>query len=310
MIYRVTHTTEYSYSEQVPLCHNVIRLRPRDTDNQACYSNEISITPLPAARRDSLDFFGNHITVVSIQEPHDSLRIEARSEVLVEPPQIPVGIYSPNWETVVDMLSHDRSLYAIKAYTFDSPYVPRAPQLANYARTSFQPNRPLLDCVSELTQRIFKEFVFDSGATTIGTPVLEVLEHRHGVCQDFAHLEIGCLRSLGLAARYMSGYIVTHPLPGKQRLPGSDASHAWISVYIPNFGWVEFDPTNGIQPTGEHVTIGWARDYDDISPVDGVIVGGHQHSMFVGVDVEPLPPLSSGEDERVFIDGGKASGAS
>jgi transglutaminase-like putative cysteine protease len=142
--------------------------------------------------------------------------------------------------------------------------------------------------VTELTKRIYREFKFNKQATTIGTPVLEVLAHRHGVCQDFAHLQIGCLRSLGLAARYVSGYLVTEPPPGKPRLVGADASHAWLSVFFPNFGWIDFDPTNGLIPSGGHICLGWARDYSDISPVRGVVVGGRRHSLSVSVDVEPV----------------------
>jgi transglutaminase-like putative cysteine protease len=297
MIYRVLHTTEYIYSESVPLCHNVIRLRPRNTTVQTCNRSELSITPAPAVRRDRVDFFGNHISWVSLQESHDALVIEARCEVDVAATLLPADVTGPAWERAVEQVAGDRSLYAIKEFTFDSPYVDCSPDLAAFARPSFAANRPLLPSVLELTQRIFKEFTFDSGATTVGTPVGEVLEHRRGVCQDFAHLEIGCLRSLGLAARYISGYVVTHPAPGKPRLLGSDASHAWLSVYIPDVGWVDFDPTNGVMPSNEHVTIGWARDYSDVSPVEGVTVGGHRHSMYVEVDVEPVPSPDATEHQ-------------
>jgi transglutaminase-like putative cysteine protease len=158
------------------------------------------------------------------------------------------------------------------------------------------PGRPLLDCVTELMNRINREFRFDKNATTIGTPVLEVLQHKHGVCQDFAHLMIGCLRSLGLAARYVSGYLSTMPPPGCERIVGGDASHAWVSVFFPDFGWIDFDPTNNVIPSAGHITLGWARDYDDISPVRGVVVGGRRHSLQVSVDVEPLTPREKAEN--------------
>jgi transglutaminase-like putative cysteine protease len=171
---------------------------------------------------------------------------------------------------------------------FDSPHVTTGAELADFARPSFAPGRPMLECVTEFTKRIHKEFTFDKAVTTIGTPVLEVLQHKHGVCQDFAHLQIACLRSLGLAARYVSGYLVTQPPPGQPRLVGTDASHAWVSVFFPDYGWIDFDPTNGILPSAEHITLGWARDYSDLSPVRGVVVGGSRHALRVSVDVEPI----------------------
>jgi len=295
--YKVTHTTEYYYNEPVPLCHNLIRLWPRDTVHQRCVTCSLTISPVPAERHDRVDFFGNHATWVSLQEPHKVLRVEAVSEVEVQPsvppPSDPNG---PSWESVVELLSWrgdarrppDPVLLAVREYTFDSPQLKAGPELADYARPSFPPRRPLLAAVIDLTQRIYKEFTFDARATTVGTPVLDVLRNRRGVCQDFAHLEIGCLRSLGLAARYVSGYVLTRPPPGQKRLVGADASHAWVSVFFPGTGWVDFDPTNNVLPSTEHVTLGWARDYDDVSPIKGVIIGGHRHSMYVGVTVEPI----------------------
>jgi transglutaminase-like putative cysteine protease len=295
--YKVTHTTEYYYNEPVPLCHNLIRLCPRDTAHQKCVQCKLTISPEPAERRDRVDFFGNNATWVSLQEPHKVLRIEAVSEVevrsAVPPPSDPNG---PSWESVADLLSWrgdsrrppDPVLLAVREYTFDSPQLKAGPELADYARPSFPPGRPLVAGVTELTERIYDEFTFDSRATTVGTPVLEVLRNRRGVCQDFAHLQVGCLRSLGLPARYVSGYVLTRPPPGQRRLVGADASHAWISVFFPGTGWVDFDPTNNVLPSTEHVTLGWARDYDDVSPVKGVIIGGHRHSMYVGVTVEPV----------------------
>jgi len=288
--YRVTHSTTYIYRELVPLCHNEIRLNPRETVGQTCNTSDLAISPLPAARRDRIDFFGNHVTWISIQEPHDRLEIKAISEVEVKAHPIPPAITGPSWEKVAQMLveSRDPALCAAREYTFDSPHVKIDPELDAYARPSFAPGRPLLQCALELTQRIFKEFKFDSRATTIGTPILEVLHNRRGVCQDFAHLQIGCFRTLGLAARYVSGYVLTYPREGERRLVGADASHAWVSAYIPDIGWVDFDPTNGNMPTDEHVTLGWARDYEDVSPVRGVLVGGHRHSMNYSVDVLPM----------------------
>jgi transglutaminase-like putative cysteine protease len=226
------------------------------------------------------------------------LQIVARSLVEVKPFEVPKQFWWPAWDEVVRILQDRREEAVLEAQQFvpDSPYVKRDPQLAEYARPSFMPGRPLLDCVTELMNRINREFRFDKNATTIGTPVLEVLQHKHGVCQDFAHLMIGCLRSLGLAARYVSGYLSTMPPPGCERIVGGDASHAWVSVFFPDFGWIDFDPTNNVIPSAGHITLGWARDYDDISPVRGVVVGGRRHSLQVSVDVEPLTPREKAEN--------------
>jgi transglutaminase-like putative cysteine protease len=288
--YKVVHITEYFYRDLVPLCHNLLHLCPRQTERQVLISNSLSISPHPVSRSDRMDFFGNPVTWFSLQEPHKSLKVVAQSEVDMKPFAPPVGLWWPAWDEVAKMLRHrrEREVLDARQFTFDSPFVYIGSEMAEYAKPSFAPGRPLLDCVTELTQRIYKEFTFDSYATTIGTPVLDVLRHKHGVCQDFAHLQIACLRSLGLAARYVSGYLVTKPPPGRQRLVGADTSHAWLSCYFPDFGWIDFDPTNGLIPSAEHITLAWARDYDDISPVRGVVVGGHRHSLAVSVDVEPI----------------------
>jgi transglutaminase-like putative cysteine protease len=211
----------------------------------------------------------------------------------------PAEIVSPVWEEAVDALRRRREPDFLDArqFVFDSNFISLSPELAQYARASFAPGRRLLDCVTDLTRQIFADFTFDSRATTIGTPVLEILRHRRGVCQDFAHLQIGCLRSLGLAAGYVSGYLVTQPPPGRPRLVGADTSHAWVTVFFPDFGWVDFDPTNGLLPSSDHITLALARDYDDISPVRGVVVGGGRHSLSVSVDVEPVAaPQPDGAD--------------
>lgn len=290
MKYRVVHTTEYRYGESVPLCHNVIHLRPRDTRHQTCLRSTLTISPAPAVQRHRVDFFGNHATWVSLQEPHDTLSIRSTSEVDVKPIPLPAGVVGPSWEAAARMLDECRrpDLYLVREYVFASPHVTVHADLADYARPSFASDKPLMACMLDLTQRIFKEFTFDRRATTVGTPVLEVLRNRRGVCQDFAHLQIGCLRSLGLAARYVSGYVITRPPPGQQRLVGCDASHAWVSGFIPDIGWVDYDPTNGVMPSLEHVTLGWGRDYGDVSPVKGVLIGGDRHSLSYGVDVEPI----------------------
>lgn len=290
MKYLVSHRTEYFYDELVPLCHNVLRLRPRDSAYQTCLRHELTSDPRPAVQRDRVDFFGNHVTWLSVQIPHRQLKISAVSEVEVTPMVLPEKLTGPPWDSVTASLIEKQEPEVLGAlqYTFESPHVPLNAELADFARQDFAAGAPLVPCMRAFNQRIFKEFSFDPTATTISTPVMEVLRRRRGVCQDFAHLAIAGLRSLGLAARYVSGYLNTQPPPGKERLVGVDASHAWLGVYVPDHGWIDMDPTNGILPQGGHITLAWARDYDDLSPVRGVMVGGERHSLNYAVDVEPL----------------------
>jgi transglutaminase-like putative cysteine protease len=200
------------------------------------------------------------------------------------------------WEAVRDQLAVDRSPAVLEAYqyVFDSPHVPTSSDLAAFAAISFTPGRPWLEALLDLTRRIYTEFKYDKTATNIRTPPGEVLRLRRGVCQDFAHLQIGCLRSLGLAARYVSGYLVTSPPPGQPRLVGADASHAWLSAYSPEQGWVDVDPTNDLIPSLKHVSLAWGRDYSDVSPIKGVYIGGGHNGMTVAVDVMPLAPEGDG----------------
>ncbi|MGH9679818.1 MAG: transglutaminase-like domain-containing protein, partial [Candidatus Acidiferrales bacterium] len=195
-----------------------------------------------------------------------------------------------SWEHVLHILasSRDRETLAAREYAFESPHVPWTAELANYASPSFTSDAPFLHCVFDLTKRIFHDFKFLAGSSKIDTPVLEVLKSREGVCQDFAHLQIGCLRSRGFSARYVSGYIATVPPPGEERLKGADASHAWISVFAPGFGWIDFDPTNGLMPSDGHITLAWGRDYSDVGPSKGILIGGKRHWMDVAVDVVPF----------------------
>jgi transglutaminase-like putative cysteine protease len=292
---RVTHTTSYDYTDPVSLCQNTLHLQPRLNDRQFLHSCEIVVTPEPAVRSERIDFFGNPELYLAMQEPHRSLKIVAQCEVDVQPSTISPDHSSPAWDTVPSLLRQSRDGFSLEAlqYTYESPLVPIHPLLADFARPCFAPGRPLMQAVFELTEKIHDEFTFDTRATNVGTPILDVLLHRHGVCQDFAQLQIGCLRSLGLPARYVSGYLLTQPPPGKARLIGADASHAWVSVYFPGTGWVDFDPTNAIIPGEKHVTVAWARDYDDISPVKGVILGGRHHALSVSVDVSPVEPQIS-----------------
>jgi transglutaminase-like putative cysteine protease len=222
--------------------------------------------------------------------------VTATSEVQVLPRSATVPNATQAWEDVAAQLQTDRSNQGLEAYqfAFASPRIIPNLDLKNYAECSFSPRRSILESLVDLTERIHQDFNFDQRATTVHTPLQEVFEKRHGVCQDFAHLEIGCLRALGLAARYVSGYLRTLPPPGKPRLIGADASHAWLSVYCGKAGWIDVDPTNNTIPSTDHVTVAWGRDYDDVRPVQGVIVGGGEHRMSVAVDVAPMDVVEDG----------------
>jgi transglutaminase-like putative cysteine protease len=283
MIYRVRHETIYEYSDPVSVSHHVLRLTPRDLPGQIRRSSRISIHPVPQVHCTvHLDYFGNSVTSFSLQEPHERLTVEASSQLEVLESAPPDFSQSPPWETVPQRLSED--LDACQ-FAFDSKRVTASPELAAYAAPSFPPNRPLLEAVRDLTARIHQDFRFDNKATEVTTPVETFFEKRRGVCQDFSHLQIACLRSLGLPARYVSGYLRTVPPEGKPRLIGADASHAWCSVWSPGSGWTDFDPTNDCVPTGGHITVAWGRDYSDVSPIHGVLLGGARHTLHVGVDV-------------------------
>jgi transglutaminase-like putative cysteine protease len=288
MLYAVTHTTTYLYADPVSLCHNLVHLRPRPAPRQTCHQAHLIVQPEPRALVHHHDYFGNPITFFAIEEPHKRLSITMKERLEVSPlAPMPLG-ETPPWEEVRDALKADRVLLDASPFTFDSHYVKRGPALAQYAAPSFAPGRPILEAVADLSARIHKEFRYDAKATTLATPLADVLANRHGVCQDFAHLAIGCVRSLGLAARYVSGYLETRSAAGRDRLVGADASHAWLSVFAPGLGWVDFDPTNNVLPSDRHLTVAWGRDYDDVSPVKGVILGGGTHSMTIAVDVLAL----------------------
>lgn len=293
MRYRVTHETAYAYSDAVPVCQNVVHLTPRDTPRQSCRNHKLTIKPAPAITLRRLDYFGNQVTYFSLHDGHRRLTLTAQSRIEVRPFRLPAED-SPAWEEVRDQLVYDRSVTGLEAYqfAFPSPHVDRlwgelGDGFREYAYESFTPGRPVLDAARELTSRVHRDFRYDATATTVHTPVEEVFRLRHGVCQDLAHVQIAFLRSLGLAARYVSGYLLTHPPPGRARLVGADASHAWLSVFCGPLGWIDFDPTNDLIPSEEHITVAWGRDYSDVCPVSGVFVGGGESSLFVSVDVAP-----------------------
>lgn len=290
MRYRVTHSTRYGYEETIPLSHNVVRMRPREHEAQTCLHHELMLLPVPAVRNEGFDYFGNHVTWFSLQEPHTVLRIAAESEVQVNPSGPHDVTKGLSWEEALQILAlaPDSETLAAREFTFESPHIPHSVELADLARPSFERGRPYLQCVFDLTRRIYRDFKFLAGSTKIDTHVIEVLQSGQGVCQDFSHLQICCLRSLGFAAKYVSGYIATYPPPGHERLTGADASHAWVSVFAPGYGWVDFDPTNGLMPSDGHITLAWGRDYDDVGPARGILIGGQHHWMDVSVDVVPI----------------------
>ncbi|MDD5296487.1 MAG: transglutaminase family protein [Rhodocyclaceae bacterium] len=290
VVYRIRHETEYRYSWPVTLSRQLLRLIPRSTPWQDCLWHEIRVRPEPPEWSWLEDFFGNPVAQFALHTPHDELLVAVESRVAVRShaPAVAPNETLP-WEMAREWL-HGGAGGAVldpAQYLFASPHVPVAGSLAAYARTSFRAGRPLLAAARDLTRRIHRDFQYDPKATTISTPVETVLKQKRGVCQDFAHLQIACLRSLGLAARYVSGYLLTHPAPGKERLVGADASHAWVSVFCPDLGWVDLDPTNDLLVDMEHVTVAWGRDFSDVSPMRGVILGGGEHELDVRVTVEP-----------------------
>ncbi len=303
--YRLTHTTTYHYTSSVPQCQNEAHLLPRSTPRQTCESGQLCIQPAPALYQDREDFFGNRVTYFAVQEPHVSLAVTAHSEVLLVPAPLPYFRASPAWEAVRRAVSQEASQAGIEARQFllDSPLVHHSPTLARYAAASFPPDRPLLEAVADLVRRIYQEFTYEPEATTVSTPLNVVLERRQGVCQDFAHVAIGCLRTQGIAARYVSGYLETPASDDQPQLTGAAASHAWVAVYCPGLGWVDFDPTNNIVPIDQHMTLAWGRDYSDVPPLKGVVVGGGSPVLDVAVTVERV--LSSeGQGEEWLVASG------
>ena len=289
MRFRVTHSTTYTYSDSVAVCHNQVHLTPRESPRQTCHFHRLRIHPVPSTTGRRTDYFGNPINYFSIHEAHRKLTLHAVSKVAVMPANRVQPAATAAWEGVVQRLRRDLTPEGLAAYqfVFASPRVPIDKQLARYAADSFPPGRPILQAVLDLTTRIYRDFKFDATATGVHTPLMEAFVARHGVCQDFAHIQIGCLRSLGLSARYVSGYLLTKPPPGRPRLVGVDASHAWVSVYCGTAGWMDVDPTNNMTAEQEHITLAWGRDYSDVCPIEGVFVGGGNHRLAVSVDVAP-----------------------
>jgi len=286
---RVRHRTHYGYGEAVTTSHHEARLSPRESEYQHTVSQDIQINPAPATRKRRFDYFGNRTVHFSLSAPHRELEVVATSVVDTVAPPVPALDATPPWEQVRERLRTDRRRDVLDAFamTLESPNVPLLEQLREYAEPSFAQGMPLLVAIRDLVARIHKDFVYDPSATDLLTPLDHVFTQRRGVCQDFAHLAIGCVRNYGLAARYVSGYLLTHPPPGKARLIGADASHAWLSVWVAEQGWVDFDPTNDVIPADEHITTAFGRDFSDVTPLRGVLLGAGSHALTVNVDVSP-----------------------
>lgn len=283
MVYRVKHTTKYRYNAPVSQCQTEVRLTPRTLPWQTVLESSIDTVPAAVSGAERIDYFGNAVATFSILESHDRFVTEATSLVRVEP-RPPVASGDAAWESVREALTAHDSAESLEAfeYVFDSPFVSAGPELAAYAAPSFAPGRPILDAVEDLSHRIHAEFTYKPTATAIDTPLLDTLRLKRGVCQDFSHVMIGALRSIGLAARYVSGYLRSGP---EQK--GAEASHAWVGVFVPGGGWVDLDPTNDVVVGTHHVTIGWGRDYGDVTPIKGIALGGGRQIVDVEVRVEP-----------------------
>ncbi|GAB3371204.1 transglutaminase family protein [Spongiibacter taiwanensis] len=289
MRYRISHTTKYDYADQVSQGYNIAYLIPRDCRGQRVVYSDIRIDPVPATRIRREDYYGNVVCQFSVEKPHRSLSVTVESEIEIAPSESRLLGSGITCGEVLKVLEESRAQDDIEAteFCFDSPMLQGSNELADFGRDLFPAERPFMEAVAALNSRIFTDFQYDPGFSTVATPLAEVLENRRGVCQDFAHLAIAVLRSLGFAARYVSGYLETLPPPGQQKLQGADASHAWFSVYVPGDGWNDFDPTNDLIPADQHITTGWGRDYSDVTPLKGIVFGGgSDQSLTVAVDVE------------------------
>jgi transglutaminase-like putative cysteine protease len=320
MLLRILHRTRYRYHGAIDMAQHMVHLRPVDTATQHVQAHALRIDPMPAARSETTDVFGNPRTFFSLQSVHSMLTVEADSLVETRPPEpLPEGPpwRAMNWERVREHFRYraQAPFDAASEFLFGSPFVPRDDAFAAFARPAFKPGLPALSAARALMERIHAELSFDAHSTEVNTPALEALAQGKGVCQDFAHIMLGCLRSLGLPARYVSGYLLTRPPSGKPRLIGADASHAWVSVYVPmpasadddkaasTGAWFDFDPTNNRcgwgSPGEDYVTLATGRDFADVSPMRGVIQSGARHTLAVAVTVAPpdeLEQLQAAED--------------
>ncbi len=290
MRYRVRHETSYTYAQPVDLGRHMLHLTPRAMAWQRVVSSVLVAEPEPTLREEGLDHFGNPVTWMALDRPHATFRLALEAVVEVEAPLPPEGGAMRPWEAVVAAAQAGGAEgWEAAEFAFASPLAPADEGAGAYAALSFPPGRSILAAVLDLTGRIRREFAFRPGVTTVSTPVSRVLAQRAGVCQDFTHLMIAGLRALGLPARYVSGYLRTRPPPGQAKRQGADQSHAWVGCWLgPGLGWIDLDPTNDLVVRDEHVVLAWGRDYGDISPVRGIILGGGSHSVTVAVDLAPV----------------------
>lgn len=290
MKFEISHRTAYAYRAPVAQSHHLVHLKPRTTPTQSVLHHSLLIEPAPVSQTEITDVFGNNASLLRIDEQHAEFIVHARSTVVTTPPPPAVLDQGAGWEAVAQQPAGAGGLVDLELRQFScrSRHAIASHDIRKFALQSFPPGRPVLLGAMHMTRRIYEDFAFDPKATDVSTPVGRVLEIKRGVCQDFAHLAIAAARSIGVPARYVSGYLMTRPPPGQPKLKGADASHAWLSVWSPEAGWVDFDPTNGIVPIGEHITLAYGRDYDDISPINGVLLGGGDQTMSVAVDVEPI----------------------
>lgn len=291
MRFTIRHITTYSYSSIVNISQNHARLSPWQSNKQKCLSSSIEIFPKPAFQNTYYDHFDNLVTVFELFTAHQEMKVVAQSEVELFPDSLQT-LFSATipWENVKEQLRHpiDKSTSQASLFSLATDLTQYTPAMHDYALQSFIPNRPIVEACQDLMNRIFNEFTFDPSFSTISTPITSVFEHKRGVCQDFAHFTLACIRSMGLAARYVSGYIETIPPPGEEKLEGADATHAWVSVFIPNTGWLDYDPTNNLFTFDQHVTVAVGRDFADVTPIKGVMYGGGTQTLDVAVDMNRM----------------------
>jgi transglutaminase-like putative cysteine protease len=289
MIFDISHKTHYRYRSTVVQSLHLVHMSPRNLPGQIVRHHSLHVEPAPASRQDGIDSFGNIDVILDIESPHKELILLARSTVEKLPPSLDLLATAP-WDNLDHKLlraANERDVHVL-LFRCGSRLTTPTIEIADYAASSFLPGRPVLDAAMDLTTRMYNDFKFDPHATDVSTPITKVFRTKRGVCQDFAHVALACFRSLRVPARYVSGYLHTRPPVGRPKLQGADATHAWISVWSPEYGWVDLDPTNGILVRDEHVTVAYGRDYDDVSPISGVLRGGGEHSVKVGVDVNAI----------------------
>jgi transglutaminase-like putative cysteine protease len=295
MMYEIYHKTAFKYESLVTFSHNIARLKPKNTPFQRVMNFGMEITPLPYEQSEFDDMFGNHTTHLLIREAHESLSVIGRSRVELDGDAMRLHVntlrnQSTSYEASLGLLQ-EFNLFDLSAkpFMFDSELIPKASRgIIEYAKRSFTPHRNLVDAAQEFMNRIFQDFAFVAGFSDITTPIEEIFEAKKGVCQDFAQFAIAALRSIGLPAKYLSGYIETIPAAGMPKLFGADASHAWFALYIPRLGWMEFDPTNNIIPEDQHILLGSGRDYNDVAPLKGVVLSSGQSELSIEVDVRKV----------------------